>query len=130
MGCYGIGLSRLIGTIVEALADDKGIIWPETVAPFKVHLLVLGESETVLKEATKVYEKLQKANIEVLFDDRLEMSAGEKFADADLLGMPYRIVVSERSMKEGGVELKKRNELKGKIISVDELLKCLKNSTN
>ena len=128
MGCYGIGLSRLIGTVVEALADDKGIIWPETVAPFKVHLLALGESETVLKEANKVYEKLQKAEIEVLFDDRSGMSAGEKFADADLLGMPYRIVVSERSLKEGGIELKKRNEAKGKIISLDELLNFLKPS--
>jgi prolyl-tRNA synthetase len=130
MGSYGIGLSRLMGTIVEALSDDNGIIWPETVAPFKAHLLALGESETVQVEADKIYEKLQKDNIEVLFDDRSGMSAGEKFADADLLGMPYRIVISERSMKEGGVELKKRNEAKGKIISLDELMKCLKNSTN
>ena len=130
MGCYGIGLSRLMGTVVEALADDKGIIWPESIAPFQVHLLLLGENEKVLAEANKVYESLQKAGIEVLFDDRLEISAGEKFAEADLLGMPYRIVVSERSIKEGGVELKKRNEEKGKIISMEELLKCLKNSTN
>jgi len=125
MGSYGIGPGRLMGTIVEALADDKGIIWPETVAPFVAHLLLLGDNEIVLKEANNIYEKLQKAGIEVLFDDRSDMSAGEKFADADLLGMPYRIVVSERSMKEGGIELKKRNELKGKIISVDELLKLL-----
>jgi prolyl-tRNA synthetase len=130
MGSYGIGLGRLMGTIVEVLSDDKGIIWPETVAPFIAHLLVLGESDEVFKEADKIYEKLQKTGIEVLFDDRLEMSAGEKFADADLLGMPYRIVVSERSMKEGGMELKKRNEDKGKIISIDELIKCLKNFTN
>jgi len=126
MGCYGIGLSRLLGTIVEVTSDDKGMIWPESIAPFKVHLLVLGENEAVRTEAEKIYESLQKNNIEVLFDDRVEISAGEKFADADLLGIPYRVVISERSMKENGVEMKKRNEEKGKIVSLDELLKVLK----
>ena len=128
MGCYGIGLGRLLGTVVEVLSDDKGIIWPESIAPFAVHLLSLGEDEAVLKEAEKVYENLQKNNIEVLFDDRREISAGEKFADADLLGIPYRVVVSERSIKENGMEIKKRNEEKGKIISLNELLKILKNN--
>jgi prolyl-tRNA synthetase len=131
MGCYGLGLGRLMGTIVEALSDDKGIIWPESVAPFSVHLLALGDDEEVLKEAEKIYESLEKAGIEVLFDDRAGMSAGEKFADADLLGMPYRAVVSARSMKENGIELKKRTEEKGKIVNLDELLKlCSKNFTN
>ncbi|MCE9585429.1 prolyl-tRNA synthetase [Candidatus Nomurabacteria bacterium] len=123
MGAYGIGISRLMGTIVEVLSDDKGIIWPEEVAPFKVHLLMLGEDEEVKKRADEVYEILQKNKVEVLFDDRTGMSAGEKFADADLLGMPYRVVVSGRSMKENGVEVKKRNEEKGQVVSVDELLK-------
>lgn len=127
MGSYGIGLGRLMGTIVEVLADDKGIIWPESVAPFQAHLLLLGGDEGIKKEAEKVYESLNQNNIEVLFDDRLEISAGEKFADADLLGLPYRLVVSERSVKEGGVELKKRNEDKGRVIPLDELLKLLKN---
>jgi prolyl-tRNA synthetase len=126
MGSYGIGLGRLMGTVVEALADDKGIIWPESIAPFAVHLLSLGESEAVAKEADRVYELLSKAGVEVLFDDRTGVSAGEKFADADLLGMPYRAVVSERSMKESGVEVKKRIEEKGKIISAEELLSLLK----
>ncbi|MBI3888441.1 prolyl-tRNA synthetase [Candidatus Nomurabacteria bacterium] len=126
MGCYGIGLSRLMGTVVEALADDKGIIWPESIAPFAVHLLMLGEDEAVLKEAEKVYESLNKAGVEVLFDDRAGVSAGEKFSDADLLGMPLRAVVSARSLKDlssGGIEIKKRTEEKGKIVSLDELLK-------
>jgi len=126
MGSYGIGLSRLMGTIVEALSDDKGIIWPESVAPFKVHMLSLGESENVKTEADKLYAELNKKNIEVLFDDRADISAGEKFADADLLGMPYRVVVSERSLKEGGFEIKKRNEEKGKIINAEELFDLLK----
>ncbi len=125
MGGYGIGVTRLMGTVVEVLSDDKGIIWPEEVAPFQIHLLVLGEDEAVVKEAEKVYETLVKNNVEVLFDDRREVSAGEKFADADLLGMPYRAVVSVRSIKEGGLELKKRTEAKGSILSEDELLKIL-----
>ena len=88
-------------------------------------MLVLGEGEKISTEAEKVYDSLLKNNVEVLFDDRTEMSAGEKFTDADLLGMPYRAVVSARSIKEGGIELKKRSEEKGKVVSGEELLKML-----
>ncbi|OGI65446.1 prolyl-tRNA synthetase [Candidatus Nomurabacteria bacterium RIFCSPLOWO2_02_FULL_40_10] len=123
MGCYGIGLGRLMGTVVEVLSDDKGIIWPESIAPFQVHLLALGDDKEILGEAEKVYKSLLKAGVEVLFDDRAEVLAGEKFADADLLGIPFRVVVSARSMKESGVEIKKRTEEKGKVISLAELLK-------
>ena len=126
MGSYGIGLGRLMGTVVEVLSDDKGIVWPESIAPFTIHLLALGDDEVVMKEANKVYESLSQVGVEVLFDDRSGMSAGEKFSDADLLGMPYRAVVSPRSIKEGGIELKKRTEEKGKIVSVDELLTLFK----
>ncbi len=126
MGCYGIGPGRLMGTVVEVLSDDRGIIWPESIAPFRVHLLELGDSEEVLKQANEVYESLTHAGVEVLYDDRLDVSAGEKFADADLLGMPYRVVVSARSLKENGVEVKKRAEEKGKIVSASELLSELK----
>ena len=125
MGSYGIGPARLMGTVVEVLSDDKGIIWPEPIAPFKVHLLSLGEDEEVIKSANEVYEELMKKNIEVLFDDRVGIMAGEKFADADLLGMPYRVVVSARSLKENGVEIKKRTEEKGSVISREELVKIL-----
>ncbi len=128
MGSYGIGLGRLMGTIVEVLSDDKGIIWPESVAPFKVHMLALGESEEVSKRANELYESLGENSIEVLFDDRTGLSAGEKFADSDLLGMPYRVVVSERSLKENGFEVKKRTEEKGKVVSKEELLDLLKSS--
>jgi prolyl-tRNA synthetase len=128
MGSYGIGPGRLMGTVVEVLSDDKGIIWPEAVAPFRVHLLALGEDEAVKTEANKVYEKLLENNVEVLFDDREGLSPGEKFADADLLGMPIRVVVSLRSMKENGVEVKKRTEEKGQVVGVDELLKTLKDN--
>lgn len=127
MGSYGIGPARLMGTVVETLSDDKGIIWPQSIAPFLVHLLLLGEDEEVKKEAENLYQVLLQNNIEVLFDDRMGVSAGEKFADADLLGMPYRVVVSARSIKEGGFELKKRIEEKSSIVNTDDLLKNLKN---
>lgn len=93
MGCYGIGLGRLMGAIVEVSHDDKGIIWPESVAPFKVHLIEINSS------AKDVYEELQKKGIEVLYDDREDITPGEKFADADLIGIPYRVVVSEKNHK-------------------------------
>ncbi len=121
MGCYGIGPQRLMGTIVEIFHDEKGIIWPEAVAPFIVHLIHLGKNQ----EAEKIYQKLNSEKIEVLFDDR-EVSAGEKFADADLLGLPYRVIISEKSLTAGGLELKKRNETVSRIVSIDELLKMLK----
>ena len=122
MGSYGIGLTRLMGTLVEVLSDDKGIIWPESVAPFRVHLLALGETEEVVKESNALYESLMAAGVEVLFDDRAGVMAGEKFADADLLGMPYRVVVSARSLKDSGVEVKKRTEEKGHIVSAADFL--------
>lgn len=125
MGSYGIGLSRLMGTIVEALSDDKGIIWPETVAPFKVHLLALGDDNKILFEADKLYEDLSEKNIEVLYDDRHDISAGEKFADADLIGIPYRVVVSKRSLDDGGFEVKRRTEDKGQITKAEELFSIL-----
>ena len=126
MGSYGIGLGRLMGTIVEALSDDRGIIWPESIAPFKVHLLSLGDEENIKKESLKLYLELNSRGIEVLYDDRKDISAGEKFADSDLIGIPYRIVVSKRSLEDGGLEIKKRNEEKGKNIPVEELLELLK----
>ncbi len=122
MGSYGIGPGRVMGTIVETLSDDKGIIWPESIAPFQVHLLALGEDDTVKSKAHDVYEKLLAQGVEVLFDDRVGLSAGEKFADADLLGMPLRAVISKRSLEENGVEIKKRTEEKGRVVSVDEFI--------
>jgi prolyl-tRNA synthetase len=127
MGCYGIGPARLMGTVVEVLSDSKGIIWPEAIAPFKVHLLVLGEEENSRAEAETLYKELSEKGIEVLFDDRHETTAGEKFADADLIGIPYRIVVSKRSLSEGGYEMKKRTEETGKILKKQEILSQLQN---
>lgn len=116
MGSYGIGPSRLMGTIVECLSDEKGIVWSEEVAPFRVHLLSLGQDEV----AEKLYKELISADIEVLYDDR-DCGAGEKFGDADLLGMPLRVVVSKKSLEQGGVEVKRRNETHSEIITLEEL---------
>jgi len=118
MGCYGIGPQRLMGTICEIYNDEKGIIWPEAVAPFKVHLISLGKND----EAEKIYQELQKNNIEVLYDDREEITAGEKFADADLIGVPFRVIISGKSLEKGGVEVKKRSEKESKVMAVSELL--------
>lgn len=120
MGCYGIGVSRLMGVIAELFADDKGLVWPENIAPFSVHLISLGENE----EAEKIYKALQEKGIEVLFDDR-EVQAGEKFADSDLIGIPLRVVISKKSLAAGGVEVKKRNESESKIMTVEELIQTL-----
>jgi prolyl-tRNA synthetase len=104
MGCYGIGTTRLMGTIVEVLSDEKGIIWPKEVAPFPVHLISISSGNAdVVAEADRLYELLKENGIEALYDDR-EVRAGEKFADADLIGIPTRLVVSEKTMSEGGVE--------------------------
>jgi len=121
MGSYGIGPARSIGTVVELFSDEKGIIWPESVAPFKVHLISLQKNE----EAEKVYKKLIENNIEVLYDDR-DLKAGEKFADADLIGIPYRIVLSTKTLENNSVEIKRRNENEVRIIKIDELINILK----
>jgi prolyl-tRNA synthetase len=120
MGSYGIGPARSMGTIAELHSDDKGIIWPESVAPFKVHIVQVGTGGK--EEAEVLYEKLSSSGAEVLFDDREELMAGEKFADADLIGIPYRVVVSEKSLAKGGYELKKRNEERSEIVDLDTLL--------
>ena len=119
MGSYGIGLGRLLGTIVEVSSDDKGIIWPESVAPFKYHLVeIISEKPEVRETAEKIYKKLGVENC--LYDDR-DLRAGEKFADADLLGMPYQIVVSEKNISVGKVELKDRKTSEIKMIIEDEI---------
>lgn len=123
MGSYGVGITRLIGTIVEVLSDEKGIVWPEAIAPFKVHLIALGEEG--FEKAGALYQELTKLGVEVLYDDR-DLSAGEKFADADLIGIPYRIVVSKKSLANGGYEIKKRSSADSSIKTESEILDLLK----
>ncbi len=126
MGCYGIGTSRVMGVLVEKFNDEKGILWPEQVAPFKVHLVGLNlEDAGVAKQAQIVYNQLQEKEVEVLFDDRVDASAGEKLGDADLIGCPYRVVVSPKTGDQ--VEIKLRNETEAKLINHEELLELLAN---
>lgn len=103
LGSYGIGITRLMGVIVEKFADDKGMVWPESVAPFRVHLLSLGVNE----KADEIYTLLTESGMEVLYDDR-DKGAGEKFAEADLMGMPYQIILGKRSLESGKAEVKNR----------------------
>lgn len=122
---YGIGVTRLIGTLVEVFHDEKGIIWPEAVTPFRVHLVGLDlDNEEVSQKAEKSYKLLQAEGIEVLYDDREGVSAGEKFADADLIGIPYRVVISKKSGDK--LEVKKRSEKETEFLSFEALLKKLK----
>lgn len=120
MGCYGIGVGRTLATIVEMFHDDKGIIWPESVAPYQIHLVQIGKSEEVSKKCEKLYDELLSKNLEVLYDDR-DVSAGIKFADSDLVGIPLRVVISEKTLLQNSAELKKRNEDKVKLMGLEEI---------
>jgi len=121
MASYGIGVGRLMATIVEVHNDKKGIIWPEEVAPYLVHLVPIEIVEKRIKnEAEKIYKDLQKRKIEVLYDDREDASPGEKLTESDLIGIPYRIVVSKKTLRKDSVELKKRDGDKIKLIKIKE----------
>jgi len=128
MGCYGIGINRVMGAIVEVHYDDKGIVWPSSVAPCNVHLIHL---EGVANATFEVYKKLQKAGVEVLYDDRENVSAGEKFADVDLIGIPIRLVVSQKTLRQGSgqagdkIEWKNRKDSKTELLNLDQVIKRL-----
>ena len=125
MGCFGIGITRLMGVLVEALSDEKGIVWPEAVAPFRVHLVELSNgNDDVAKEAAEVYRELTEAGVEVLWDDR-DVRAGEKFADSDLLGLPLRVVVSEKTLAAGKFECVARASGTTEHKSMSELIGLL-----
>lgn len=121
MGCYGIGPSRVMGTIVEIFNDENGIIWPESVAPFKYHLINLSQSDKVKSQADELYTTLTERGEEVLYDDRTDASPGEKLKDADLIGIPIRLIISDKT--KGKIEVKKRNSKDVKMQELEELLK-------
>ena len=121
MGSYGIGITRLPGVIVEKFADDKGIVWPESVAPFRVHLIGLNSDDASVRDHTDgVYQSLQNRGVSVLYDDR-DLRAGEKFADSDLLGLPYRVVVSRKTKESGKFEVVTRATGETRELSEEEL---------
>jgi prolyl-tRNA synthetase len=120
MGCYGIGVDRLLATIVEANHDERGIVWPAEIAPFAVHLVALNADRSDVRLAANLlYDELLLRGVEVLYDDR-EESPGVKFADADLLGMPLRVTVSPRTLEKESVELKRRTEKETTLVGVEE----------
>ena len=126
MGTYGIGLGRLLAAAIEQNHDDKGIIWPLSIAPYQVYLCPLRlENQDVAKTAEKVYQDLTNQNIEVLYDDR-DVSPGVKFNDADLLGIPLRLTVSPRTLQSHSVELKWRKEEKTTLLPIKEVTKAIK----
>ena len=120
MGSYGIGVGRLLASVIEASHDKNGIIWPQSIAPYQVYLIGIGQDKT----AQKIYQDLVKAGIEVFYDDR-DVSPGEKFADADLLGIPYRLTISAKTLKEKSIELKERNKKTAIKIKLNKIIETL-----
>ena len=120
MGCYGIGVSRVMGVIVEKYADDKGLVWPENIAPYKYYIIGIGE------EGEKIAAELEEASRnDIIVDDR-DMRPGQKFADAELMGIPYRVVISDKTLANGEVEITDRKSGESKMIKLDELRKEMK----
>ena len=127
MGCYGIGLGRLMATIVEVNHDSKGIIWPKEVAPFQIHLIPIEiEDKTVKSVADNIYENLHKENIEVLYDEREEVGPGEKLVESDLLGIPIRVVVSKKTLQKNQVEVKERRSTRINLVKKLGIIKYIK----
>lgn len=120
MGCYGIGVSRLMGVIAEIFADDKGLVWPENIAPFKVYLVRIG-GESAVNCAEELYNDLTAKGIEVLYDDR-DIQPGQKFADSELMGIPYRVTISDRLLGDGMYELVERKDGQKKLLTREQLL--------
>ncbi len=121
LGSYGIGITRVMGVVVEKLADEKGIVWPEAIAPAKVYLIRLGDNEAVMRHADELYATLTGRGIEVLYDDR-DLRAGQKFADAELMGIPYRVTISDRLEADNKFELVVRQNGVQELLTQDELL--------
>jgi prolyl-tRNA synthetase len=130
MGCYGIGIGRTMAAIVETHHDDKGIMWPDNVAPYDVYLASLGEAEHVRQAANELCEALTSAGVLVLYDDRTDVRAGEKFADADLVGIPVRVIVSEKSLAANQFEVKKRGETEARLLAKDDVIKMVSENRN
>lgn len=124
LASYGIGITRVMGVIAEKYSDDKGLVWPENIAPAKVYLARLGNIPSVVSTADELYNRLTESGVTVLYDDR-DVRPGEKFADADLMGIPYRVVVSERTLEAGKLECKQRTEAQAQSLAVEELLQTL-----
>ena len=127
MGCYGIGVSRIVASAIEQNNDDKGIIWPDAIAPFTVAMIPMNmhKSQRTREACEQLYNQFTEAGIEVLFDDRKER-AGVMFADMELIGIPHRIVVGERGLDKGMIEYKGRSDADNQDIPLDDIMGFLK----
>ena len=130
MGCYGIGIGRTVAAIVETHHDEKGILWPANVAPYTVYLVSVGEGEHVREAADGLHEALTSAGVLVLYDDRTDVRAGEKFADADLVGIPVRVIVSEKTLTANQFEVKKRGESEARLLAKEDVIKMVSENRN
>ena len=124
LGSYGIGVTRLIGVIAEKFADERGLVWPKSIAPSQVYLINIGQNERVLEASEELFEAFQKGGVGVLYDDR-DVRPGEKFADAELIGIPYRVVISEKGLENNTFELKERINDQVRNVSKDELFELV-----
>jgi prolyl-tRNA synthetase len=127
LGSYGIGITRLMGVIAEHFADNKGLVWPKNIAPFDVYLARLGNTPEIVKNADEIYSRLTDSGISVIYDDRDER-AGTMLKDADLIGTPYRLVISDKTLSQNSTEIKKRTEDDVKLVSTEELVNILANN--
>lgn len=126
MGCYGIGPSRVMGAIAECLSDDKGLIWPSTIAPYSVHIVSMVHNEEGITQCDTIYNELTKQGIETLYDDRGGIQAGQKLADADLIGIPHRLIVSKKTLANNCVEWKARKSEEAIVLSLQDFISSLK----
>jgi prolyl-tRNA synthetase len=127
LGSYGIGITRLMGVVAEHFADDKGLVWPKNITPFDVYLARLGNTSEIVKNADEIYSRLTDSGISVLYDDRDER-AGAMLKDADLIGIPYRLVISDKTIAQNSVEIKKRTEDNIQLMSTEEVVNTLVNN--
>jgi prolyl-tRNA synthetase len=125
LASYGIGITRVMGVIAEKMSDDKGLVWPDNISPAKVYLVSIGDSDMVKSKSEELYNRLEKMNIETIYDDR-DVRPGEKFADADLMGMPHRVVISDKTITEEQIEYKLRTDREAKLITEEELFQIIK----
>jgi prolyl-tRNA synthetase len=127
MGSYGIGIERIIACHIEQNHDDNGIFWDKTLAPYQIHLMSLGaKSQDVLNTAEALYDELRRAGFDVLFDDRKDISPGFKFKDADLLGMPYQVIVGEKNLAGGKIEIKTRKSGERLLVDRGKLVETIR----
>lgn len=124
-GSYGIGVTRVMGVIAELFSDDRGLVWPDNIAPYRVYLVTIGTDSAVLEQGNKVYQALQDAGVDVLWDDRTDARPGEKFADGDLMGIPHRVVISPKTVAANTLEYKSRTEQASENLSLEQLIEKL-----